>query len=364
MIQFYYILFFIVITVNCESWYGEVKGANKKDGKNGYAGNKGSSITSFYLCGDRHYMVHYLGDKEDIWDIERWNCDPTETSKKIDAISISGGKGYQVRIKNGDWLKMVYGFDINDSNNGYAGILGKEIDAILINGGNIYRVAYGETTINLQSAQKVLKNLFGGSYNLEFDKFNLIYITKRIMVGVKLLHNWEIKNDGLIKFNVKNHKLADIDLGGLIGIDLNSILLSKINLDAIGLKTTLTTGFKDGMADGSISISFSWPEKKIEIDTGTKINSDHSSFRQGFRITITFYDDDDSLGKVKGALGCFENELPSKVKRNVNGLIDQLSSFSSLDDIIPEYNDQGKVSLVLALLFFKEIIENPSIIPI
>ena len=33
-------------------------------------------------------------------------------------------------------------------------------------------------------------------------------------------------------------------------------------------------------------------------------------------------------------------------------------------DIIPEYNDLGKVSIVLALLFFKEIIENPSIIPI
>jgi hypothetical protein len=33
---------------------------------------------------------------------------------------------------------------IYDSKNGYAGTLGKPIDAIMVDGGNIYRVAYGE----------------------------------------------------------------------------------------------------------------------------------------------------------------------------------------------------------------------------
>ena len=42
---------------------------------------------------------------------------------------------------NGGWLSEVHGYDFNDDNNGYAGILGRTIDAIAING-KPYATAY------------------------------------------------------------------------------------------------------------------------------------------------------------------------------------------------------------------------------
>ena len=49
-------------------------------------------------------------------------------------LQISGGVSYLVHIKSGKWLPPVIGYNINDSNNGYAGILRQAIDAIMIKG--------------------------------------------------------------------------------------------------------------------------------------------------------------------------------------------------------------------------------------
>ena len=70
-------------------------------------------------------------------------CKPVGIGRPIDGIAISGGKGYQVRLKNGRWLGMVYGYDIEDLNKGMAGILGKERDGILITGGERYNACTG-----------------------------------------------------------------------------------------------------------------------------------------------------------------------------------------------------------------------------
>ena len=53
----------------------------------------------------------------------------------ISAVAVKVSKGnikYRVHLLNGDWLDWVDGYDINDSNNGYAGILGKVIDAVQV----------------------------------------------------------------------------------------------------------------------------------------------------------------------------------------------------------------------------------------
>ena len=48
-------------------------------------------------------------------------------------VKVSDGKvRYRVHLRDGDWLDWVDGYDINDSNNGYAGILGKVIDAVQV----------------------------------------------------------------------------------------------------------------------------------------------------------------------------------------------------------------------------------------
>ena len=65
----------------------------------------------------------------------------------ISAVAIKVSKGnikYRVHMLNGDWLPWVDGYDINDSNNGYAGIKGKVIDAIQVefSGVGDYKATY------------------------------------------------------------------------------------------------------------------------------------------------------------------------------------------------------------------------------
>ena len=48
-----------------------------------------------------------------------------------------------MHVQGGSWLPPVKGYNINDSNNGYAGILGKPIDAIMIHG-RTYAVSVGQ----------------------------------------------------------------------------------------------------------------------------------------------------------------------------------------------------------------------------
>ena len=49
------------------------------------------------------------------------------------AVKVSNGKiKYRVHLLNGDWLPWVDGYDIDDDNNGYAGIKGKVIDGLQV----------------------------------------------------------------------------------------------------------------------------------------------------------------------------------------------------------------------------------------
>ena len=65
----------------------------------------------------------------------------------ISAVAIKVSKGnikYRVHLLNGDWLPWVTDYDINDSENGYAGIKGKVIDAIQVefSGAGDYKATY------------------------------------------------------------------------------------------------------------------------------------------------------------------------------------------------------------------------------
>ena len=65
----------------------------------------------------------------------------------ISAVAVKVSKGnikYRVHLLNGDWLPWVDCYDINDSNNGYAGIKGKVIDAIQVefSGVGDYKATY------------------------------------------------------------------------------------------------------------------------------------------------------------------------------------------------------------------------------
>lgn len=104
-----------------------------------YAGILGNSICCVFANlsqGDITYKVHYKGGK---WLPEVKNrLDYAGIfGRVIDGIMMKTNLGktlkYRVHLKKSQrWLPWVTGYDVNDSNNGFAGILGQEIDGIQV----------------------------------------------------------------------------------------------------------------------------------------------------------------------------------------------------------------------------------------
>lgn len=103
-----------------------------------YAGRFGRSICAVLANlnkGDVIYKVHTKGGK---WlsAVENREDYAGTYYKPIDAVMFKTDTGktiyYQVHIKGGKWLPYVTGYNEKDSNNGYAGILGKEIDGLRV----------------------------------------------------------------------------------------------------------------------------------------------------------------------------------------------------------------------------------------
>lgn len=112
-------------------WQPNVK--NKED----YAGVFNIPVTGIYANlseKDIVYKVHNLNGK---WLPEVKNREDYAGifGKLIDGVMMKSNVGtvkYRVHLNKGSWLPWVTGYDENDSNNGYAGVLGKEIDAIQV----------------------------------------------------------------------------------------------------------------------------------------------------------------------------------------------------------------------------------------
>lgn len=103
-----------------------------------YAGIYGHDVCCVYANankGNVYYKVHYKGGK---WLPEVRNRTDYAGlyNKPIDAFMIkSDTKQLKYRVhlrRKNKWLGWVTGYNTNDSNNGYAGIIGQEIDAIQI----------------------------------------------------------------------------------------------------------------------------------------------------------------------------------------------------------------------------------------
>jgi len=203
------ILFFILTLFEITSkadkiWLGNIKGYNKNDAKNGYAGIIGRDITGLKVSGGKPYRVHIKGGK---WLGEITGNNKNEPSNgyagtikgnAIDAIAVKGVSSYTVHIKGGKWLRAVNGYNINDPNNGYAGVLGKAIDAIMIKG-RTYAVSIntGSTTSSNSSSGGSSSTV---SNNLE-NKIKIIYnyITSNVPGATKkgiaaVLGNWKVES--------------------------------------------------------------------------------------------------------------------------------------------------------------------------
>jgi len=100
-----------------------------------YAGNIGHSVGGIFINltkGNIKYRVHQIEGNR--WLPSVTNRDNYAGNKKpIDGIQITSDKYkivYRVHIKNGNWLDWVDKWD--NTKSGYAGIYGKEIDAVQI----------------------------------------------------------------------------------------------------------------------------------------------------------------------------------------------------------------------------------------
>ena len=136
--------------LNCDIWQ------NSSTGKiNGYGGNIDTNVIfndSVFSKSESKvekptltYRVYADGK----WYNEVKGLSNVAGRKKqaISAIALKVSRGkirYRVHLLNGDWLPWVDGYDINDSNNGYAGIKGKVIDAIQVefSGVGDYKATY------------------------------------------------------------------------------------------------------------------------------------------------------------------------------------------------------------------------------
>ena len=104
-----------------------------------YAGIFGHDVCAVFAnlsSGNVIYRVHYKGGK---WLPEVKNREDYAGlfNKPIDALMMRTDTGktihYAVHLRNkGKWLPFVTGYNEKDYNNGYAGIIGQEIDAIKI----------------------------------------------------------------------------------------------------------------------------------------------------------------------------------------------------------------------------------------
>lgn len=124
-------------------WLPDVVDYNNED-SNGYAGIMGQAISGFRANLNRGNIFYKVHTKNGRWLGEIKNREREMgygddfagiLGRPIDAIMIKSDVGtakYRVHIINGNWLPWVSGYDMNDSEFGYAGIFGKEIDAIQV----------------------------------------------------------------------------------------------------------------------------------------------------------------------------------------------------------------------------------------
>ena len=102
-----------------------------------YAGILGNDVCAVYAnlaSGDCVYKVH---TKDGKWlpEVKNRSDYAGILNKPIDGFMIKSTNSdikiyYQVHTRGGKWLPYVTGYNTSDSNNGYAGILGKTIDGI------------------------------------------------------------------------------------------------------------------------------------------------------------------------------------------------------------------------------------------
>ena len=356
------IIILLGIIVKGEKWYGEITGYDINNGKK-YAGTRGITITHFYLCGNRNYWVHYKGWG---WSMHTYtNCEPAGVGLyPIDAICISGGLKYRVRIKNGGWLNEVTrcNYDSSDSD-AFAGIIGEEIDAIAISGGNKYSVAEGDFSPNNEvCAGRVFKNIFGHHINFVSEKEVAEYYLGDTTISIKLLTNVQFnfnEGDSDITFTIKKGEITQFKWNKQLNMN-NEIALNMekaTGFTPLEFKTTIKSAFKNGMHNGYVKISFNYLKEEIIIEAISQINADRIIFAGGFNINITI--DDLKKKRFVEQLAKYPALLPRDIIREKNPILLTLEKIFTKEKIIKGAIGISIVTTSLIIYTFAQI--NPDL---
>lgn len=307
----------LLIIIKGEKWYGEITGYDINDSSK-YAGEKGITITHFYLCGNREYWVHFKGQSN--WSYHTFrSCEPAGNGSPIDGICIGGGLKYRVRLKTGEWLNEVVRCNTcEDSPTAFAGRFGQEISSIAISGGDIYSVAEGENSSNYEEcAKRVFYNLF--NYNVGFDKEKEIlkFLAGKNIITLQLIEKYEFNQGGDITFTIKNGEIESANWNKKI-FNMNEInvdLKKIIDKNPIEFKMGFEYAFKSGMNNGKVSISYNFITQMYIIEAISKINADRLLYSGGFRINIFL--NNEFKGKLIPALLRFPQLLPREYRLQV-----------------------------------------------
>ena len=168
------ILIFLIsiFSIKCDFWLEKVNGHSKNKGE--FSGIAEYKQSDFYLCSERKYKVHYVGEDNETWSKDFTACEPVGNGNYFDAISISGDQKYAAKADK-IWGKEIIGY-IDDNSNAYAGEINKDFQGIYIYGDEIYRssVMPSFSTNENLVANRFVKYLFSKKYE-DREKLEEIY---------------------------------------------------------------------------------------------------------------------------------------------------------------------------------------------
>ena len=354
------ILIYLFLHLKCQKWYSEVNGHNETEPHNGYAGDSLYTFRDFYLCSDRKYRVHFLGNKDSDWSPEYTACQPVgDCVKTIDGIAISGGLKYKGRIRQLSWLEEISEYDINNSSFGFTGSLGEGIYSIIIYGDEYYRAGVYQN-FNCSNEKIVAKNFIINTFGEEiiYDKFendlninyNEIEIYKDQKTNsnftVHLLNISEINFRGKMIIKIEEKSVIYTNFGGHISNNLKKELKNLVNYDADKLNQFINY-FCINVINGDVAVNFYWLQKKIEIDVGIKILPQHYSYRGGYRFSIYLDDNNpEQLLKVKLVCKAFLKNSGKKIPKSIEKLLSSDNNFNSYTNLEEIMNQLGVYSIM------------------
>lgn len=367
--MFITIFFLSFIKINSEKWWPHVNGYDLNDVNDGFAGSSHVPAVDFYLCSERNYRVHYLGDDPMNWSKNFSNCDPVGIGRIIDGICLYGPKSYKGRLYHGvNWMGVIKGCNI-DEKDGFAGKLGSPLACIAINGKEYYRIGYLPVAANIivssnpkNASDRIVNALFGEKViNIaNYDEINELDLSadNNIKFGlfkayIKLLNTNEINLDGSEIKLIFGKELIKFNYWGIQ--KLNNCLTKKIknllNFDMNEERKLFEEKIAKEIINGILTIHSDFAHESIQIDIGSKITDDFDGFRGGIRLNLKLNQSEKLIEFIKKVIKLISDYVDNKSRKII---LDKLKNFKSIGqlDEISKLIQTYDIILTQIILFF------------